>query len=71
MSCRVCHSENRGAFESEISIHLPGLKNLRVPTVLAFPKLLVCLECGRAEFRVEKTELRQLAEASDAERIVS
>jgi len=68
MACRVCHSENRGAFESEISIHLPRLDNLTKPTVLVFPKLLVCLECGRAEFGIGKTELRRLAEASDAER---
>jgi hypothetical protein len=71
MSCPVCHSENRGAFESEISIHLPGLKNLTTPTVLVFPKLLVCLKCGHVEFRLERTELRKLAEGSDTERAAS
>jgi len=63
MPCRSCQSDNRGAFQSEISIHLPGLNN---PPVLTFPSLLVCLECGHAEFRIEKMELRELAAGSDA-----
>lgn len=32
------------------------------PTVWAFPKLLVCLDCGFTEFQVEESELRLLAE---------
>ena len=66
MPCGSCQSENRSGFHSEISIHPPGLNNLTKPPVLAFPNLLVCLECGHTEFLLEKTELRELAEGNDA-----
>ncbi len=38
------------------------MKGLDKPTVWAFPKLLVCLDCGFTEFQVEESELRLLAE---------
>lgn len=45
-----------------MNIHFPGMKGLDKPTVWAFPKLLVCLDCGFTEFQVEESELRLLAE---------
>jgi hypothetical protein len=42
-------------------IHLLGLENIDKPAVWLFPELLVCLDCGAAEFAVPETELLQLA----------
>jgi hypothetical protein len=44
-----------------MGIHLPGLKNIDKPVVWAFPELIVCLDCGTAEFIVPEAELCQLA----------
>ena len=62
MHCRVCQSANRRTFNGEINIHFPGLRGLDKPTVLVFPELVVCLDCGFTEFEVEEAELRRLAE---------
>jgi hypothetical protein len=48
-------------FTAEIGIHFPGLKNIDKPVVWIFPKLVVCLDCGTAEFAVAEAELRELA----------
>jgi predicted nucleic-acid-binding Zn-ribbon protein len=60
MPCKSCGSENLGRFPSEIAIHLSGLKNISEPHVWVFPELLVCLNCGFAEFAVPETDLRRL-----------
>jgi len=62
MSCIYCQSKNQTAFPSEVNIHFPGFSNLTKPSVWAFPELLVCLDCGFTEFRIEETELRLLEE---------
>ena len=49
MSCRSCSSSNQTQFGSEIIIHHSGLKNVDKPTVMTFPKLLICLNCGFTE----------------------
>ena len=61
MACTSCRSENVKAFTSEINIHVPGGANL-TKSVLAFPKLLVCLDCGLADVLLSKDELRKLRE---------
>jgi hypothetical protein len=60
--CRVDHARrsNQAQFGSEIIIHFSGLKNLDTPTVMVFPKILVCLECGVTEFTVPEPQLRLL-----------
>jgi hypothetical protein len=58
--CRSCGSSNQTELGSEIMIHLCGLKNLDEPPVMVFPKILVCLDCGVADFTVPKAELDQL-----------
>lgn len=60
MRCRSCTSENQRKFTSEIAVHFSGLKNLDKPTVLVFPTLLVCVDCGFTEFSIPETELRLL-----------
>ena len=66
MACLSCSSENQGSYQAEINIHFPGRENLTKPTVLVSPKILVCLDCGFSAIRIEKTELRLLAEGSRA-----
>jgi hypothetical protein len=43
-----------------MTIQVPGLKNIDRPVVWVFPELVVCLDCGTAEFAVPEAELRQL-----------
>jgi hypothetical protein len=62
MSCAVCASSNQTELSAEVNLHLLGLKNLDKPSVLLFPKLLVCLDCGFAQFALPVTELRRLRE---------
>lgn len=64
--CKSCHSKNQNRFSAEICIHLPGLKDLEVPAVFVFPTLVVCLDCGFAEFSIPESELRSLAEGGVA-----
>jgi len=44
-----------------MAIHYPGLKSIDKPVVWVFPELVVCLDCGTAEFAVPEAELRVLA----------
>jgi len=60
MPCKSCGSETLGKFTGEIAIHFSGLENINEPHVFVFPELLVCLNCGFAEFAVTETELRRL-----------
>jgi hypothetical protein len=43
-----------------MGIHFLGLKNIDKPVVWVFPEIVVCLDCGMAEFAVPEAELRQL-----------
>jgi hypothetical protein len=60
MNC-ACGSGNQSEFAAEINVHFRGLKNLDNPGVLAFPKILICLDCGFSQFTAATTELVQLA----------
>jgi hypothetical protein len=64
MSCRSCGSDKQGSFESEITIYLPGLDNVRKLPALAFPILLICLDCGFLETRLSDSELKEAIKAS-------
>jgi hypothetical protein len=62
MACRVCGSDKQDEFDGEIAIHFPGLQGLNKPIVWVFPQVLVCLNCGVAQFTVPEAELAVLAE---------
>jgi len=62
MACTVCGSDRQGKFNGEAAIHFPGLQGLDKPIVWVFPQLLVCLNCGIAQFAVPEAELSVLAE---------
>jgi hypothetical protein len=64
MGCKQCGSENHANFPAEICIHFPELANLSQPHVFVFPMLLVCLQCGRAEFDVPEDELWLLTKST-------
>ena len=64
--CNACGSANQRKFTAEIGIHFPGLKNIDKPVVWVFPQLVICLDCGIAEFAVPEPELRVLARGDSA-----
>jgi hypothetical protein len=61
MSCPACTSGNQREFAAEINIHHSGLENVSRQSVLAFSKLMVCLDCGSSRFITPKRELALLA----------
>ena len=57
---QICGSYKQSKFNGEIAIHAPGLKNIDKPIVRVFPELLVCLDCGIAEFAVPESQIPEL-----------
>ena len=49
-----------------MAIHFRGLKNIDKPAVWVFPEIVVCLECGTAQFTITETELRELVRGDAA-----
>jgi hypothetical protein len=66
MPCKSCGSVNQKKFSAEMGIHFPELKDIDKPVVWLFPELVVCLDCGTAEFAVPEAELRLLAKGDAA-----
>jgi hypothetical protein len=64
--CKSCGSVNQRKFAGEMAIHFLGLRNIDKPDVWVFPEIVVCLDCGTAEFAVPEAELRRLAEGDAA-----
>ena len=64
MGCRLCSSTNETGFTAEMMIHFSGRKHLENPGVLTFPRMVVCLDCGSARFRIAETELNLLREGN-------
>jgi hypothetical protein len=60
MACKMCASVNQSKITAEMAIHFPG-PNIDKPVVWVFPELVVCLDCGAAEFDVPEAELQLLA----------
>jgi Zn ribbon nucleic-acid-binding protein len=66
MLCKSCGSVNQKKFSAGMDIHFPGLKAIDKPAVWVFADVVVCLDCGIAEFAVPDEELRQLAQGDAA-----
>jgi len=63
MQCRYCRG-NQKEFASEVCIHFSGIDNHEEPHVFEFPKILVCLQCGLASFKVSESSLPLLGDTS-------
>jgi hypothetical protein len=66
VTCKSCGLEKQREFIAEIAIHFPGLSGLEKPIVRLSPKLIVCLNCGNAEFALSESQLRVLAKGDPA-----
>lgn len=66
LPCKACGSENVQKLRGEIAMRTPGLKNIDKPIVWVFPDIVVCMDCGNAEFAVPEDELRTLAKREAA-----
>jgi hypothetical protein len=61
VACKACGALEQGQCRAEISIYFPEpLNDLGKLPVLVFPKLLICFQCGQAEFAVPQIELSLL-----------
>ena len=61
MPSKKCGSEHQTEFDAEMNVHFPGPGSRDEQAVLLNPKLLVCLDCGFAEFTISRKELPSLA----------
>jgi len=61
MNCKRCNSQNQSTFGAELALHVPDLRDLNVGPILMFPEVLVCLQCGFAEFTVPENEIKLLS----------
>lgn len=66
MSCTLCFSANEVKFNTEIMIHFKGCKHLANPGVLAFPKMLVCLDCGSTRLTITAETLEVLRDENQS-----
>ena len=55
--CKSCGSVNQKKFSAEMGFHFPRLKDIGKPVVWVFPEVVVCLDCGTADFAVPEAEL--------------
>jgi len=61
--CRSCGANPEvRTLNAEIAIHFSGLDALNKPIVWVFPKIVVCLDCGFAEFSVPDEQRKMLRE---------
>ena len=70
MKCALCASDNQEELLTEMNIHFSGLKNLHKPSVLVFPKLQLCLDCGFSQATIPETELRVLRGETEPPRLL-
>jgi hypothetical protein len=64
MRCQSCQSTRQVELPGEIAIHFPGRENLSTPHVFVFPDIVVCLDCGSANFKVREAELQSIREGA-------
>ena len=63
MACAVCSSLNEAEFAGELMLHFSSPTLVTKPSVLTFPMISVCLDCGGARFNTSVEELRLLRAA--------
>jgi hypothetical protein len=61
--CQSCASSRQMEFLGEICLHCPGgMESLDKPPLFIYPKVIVCLDCGLAQFTVPEAELSVIQE---------
>ena len=65
MACKSRKAENHCLLDAEIGIHFPGRNGPKKRLVMVFPQVVICLDCGVAEFVMPETELRVLSEGTE------
>jgi prolyl-tRNA editing enzyme YbaK/EbsC (Cys-tRNA(Pro) deacylase) len=66
MACKACNSQNLQRLDGELTASLPSLKALKVPPIYVCQSVVVCLDCGFAEFVIPTRELLSLKNAKAA-----
>ena len=62
VECASCSSKKQCKLNAELAFHIAGLQGLDKPIVWAFPEVLVCLNCGFAEFALADSPLKKLGQ---------
>jgi len=60
--CNDCASFELIELSSEVCLHFPGLKGLKVEPIFICPKIVVCTECGFVQLRLSDRELEKVKE---------
>ena len=60
--CNACASFELIELSSEVCLHFPGLKGLKVEPIFICPKIVVCTECGFVQLRLSDGELKKVKE---------
>jgi len=60
MACKACSSDNLQKLDAELTASLPVVKAVTAAPVYVCQKLLVCMDCGFAEFVIPDKELQSL-----------
>jgi hypothetical protein len=58
--CQSCGSERSTKLSGEICLHFRGLEGLNKPLILVLPQVVVCLDCGSAQFTVPDAEFARI-----------
>jgi hypothetical protein len=57
MPCKRCSSANLETFATEVAIHRHPPADLDHGALFLYPEILVCLDCGFAEFVIPRDDL--------------
>jgi hypothetical protein len=71
LTCTFCSSSNVVEVEAEACVHFPGLAGLAAAPILAFPKALICLQCGAVWFNLTREELEEVRNGAEKVRRAS
>jgi predicted nucleic-acid-binding Zn-ribbon protein len=56
--CKTCGSTSLNKLQAELALHFNELKNIDKPVLWTFPDVVVCADCGEAEFHCPPHELQ-------------
>jgi hypothetical protein len=50
MTCTKCDSQAMSSFPADVRLYLNGSRTISAPPMNPTPRVMVCLNCGHAEF---------------------